>query len=150
MQRKTCGDVMTKDITCCLPKDTVDLVAQSMKRQDIGALPVVDSESTKKLIGIVTDRDLALKVVADGLDPRQTRIEGVMARNLVTCGVQDDLQSALDAMSQSQLRRIPVVDNGRLVGIISQADVAMQLAQPEASGKLLQQVSRPKHAAGIA
>ena len=149
MQRKTCGDVMTKDITCCLPKDTVDVAAQSMKRQDIGALPVVDSQKTKKLVGIVTDRDLALNVVAEGLDPRQTRVEGVMARNVVTCNLQDDMQRALDAMAQSQLRRIPVVDNGRLVGIISQADVAIQLEQPEA-GMVLRQVSRPKQAAGTA
>lgn len=150
MQEKKCSDAMTKDPTCCLPKDTVDLAAQSMKRQDIGALPVVDSEKAKKLIGIVTDRDLALKVVAEGLDPRQTQVENVMARKLVTCTPEDDLQSALDAMSQSQLRRIPVVDNGQLVGIISQADVAMRLAQPEAAGKVLQQVSRPKQAAGTA
>lgn len=150
MQGKKCSDVMTKDPTCCLPSDTVDLAAQSMRSRDIGALPVVDSEKTKRLVGIVTDRDLALKVVAEGLDPRQTRIEGVMARNMVTCTLQDDLQRALDAMSQSQLRRIPVLDNGRLVGIISQADVAMQLEQPEAAGKVLQQVSRPKQAAGTA
>ena len=150
MQEKKCSDVMTKDLTCCLANDTVERAAQSMKSQDIGALPVVDSEKARKLVGIVTDRDLALKVVAEGLDPRNTRIEGVMARNLVTCGLQDDLQRALDAMSQSQLRRIPVVDDGRLVGIISQADVAMRLQQLETTGKVLQQISRPKQAAGTA
>lgn len=150
MQGNKCSDVMTKDLTCCLADDTVDLAAQSMKRHDIGALPVVDSEKARKLVGIVTDRDLALKVVAEGLDPRQTRVGGVMARNLVTCALQDDLQLALDAMSQSQLRRIPVVDDGRLVGMISQADVAMRLAQPEAAGKILKQVSRPRQAAGTA
>jgi CBS domain-containing protein len=149
MQGKKCSDVMTKDLTCCLADDTVDSAAQSMNQQDIGALPVVDSQKTKKLVGIVTDRDLALKVVAEGLDPRQTRVESVMARNVVTCNLQDDLQRALDAMSQSQLRRIPVVDSGRLAGIISQADVAIQLEQPEA-GKVLRQVSRPKQAAGTA
>ncbi|MEX2302050.1 MAG: CBS domain-containing protein [Bryobacterales bacterium] len=150
MLEKKCSDVMTKDLTCCLAGDTVDVAAQSMRRQDIGALPVVDSEKAKRLIGIVTDRDLALKVVAEGLDPRQTRVEGVMAHNLVTCAPQDDLQRALDAMSQSQLRRIPVLDDGRLVGIISQADVAMQLEQPAAAGKVLRQVSRPKQAVGTA
>lgn len=111
MPGKKCSDVMTKDVTCCLQKDTVNLAAQSMKAQDVGAVPVVDGHETKKLVGIVTDRDLALKVVAEGLDPVKTRIEEVMARNLVMCRLQDDLQLALDAMSQRQLRRIPVVDD---------------------------------------
>src|SRR5713226_1998651 len=143
MHGKKCSDVMTKDCTCCLPKDTVNLAAQSMKAQDIGALPVVDGHETKKLVGIVTDRDLALKVVAEGRDPRQTRIEEIMTRSLVMCNLQDDLQLALEAMSQRQLRRIPVVDNqGRLVGIIAQADVAMRLEEPEATGKVVKQISR--------
>ena len=144
MHGKKCSDVMTKDLTSCLPTDTVNQAAQSMKAHDIGAVPVVDSHETKKLVGIVTDRDLALKVVAEGLDPRQTRIEQVMARNLVMCRLQDDLQLALDAMSQRQLRRIPVVDDqGRLAGIIAQADVAMRLEEPEATGKVVKQISRP-------
>lgn len=144
MQGKKCSDVMTKDLTCCVAKDTVNLAAQSMKAQDIGAVPVVDSHETKKLVGIVTDRDLALKVVAAGLDPRQTRIEEVMSRNLVMCRLQDDVELALDAMSQRQLRRIPVVDDEvRLVGIIAQADVATRLAEPEATGKVVKQISRP-------
>ena len=144
MHGKKCSDVMTKDLTCCLPKDIENLAAQSMKAQDIGALPVVDGHETKKLVGIVTDRDLALKVVAEGRDPRQTQIEEVMARNLVMCNLQDDLQLALEAMSQRQLRRIPVVDNqGRLVGIIAQADVATRLEEPEATGKVVKQISRP-------
>ena len=144
MPGKKCSDVMTNELTCCLSKDTVNLAAQSMKVQDIGAVPVIDGHETKKLVGIVTDRDLALKVVAEGLDPRQTRIEQVMARDLVTCRLQDDLQLALDAMSQRQLRRIPVVDDqGRLVGIIAQADVAMRLEEPEATGKVVKQISRP-------
>jgi CBS domain-containing protein len=148
MHGKKCSDVMSKDLTCCLPKDTAQMAAQSMKTQDIGAVLVVDSQETKKLVGIVTDRDLALKVVAAGLDPRQTRVEEVMARNLVMCGLQDDLQRAMDAMSQRQLRRIPVVDDqGRLAGIIAQADLATRLEQPEATGKVVEQISRSKRAA---
>jgi len=144
MRGKKCRDVMTKDLTCCLPKDTVNLAAQSMKAQDIGAMPVIDGHETKKLVGIVTDRDLALKVVAEGLDPRQTRLEEVMTRSLVMFRLQDDVQLALDAMSQRQLRRIPVVDDqGRLVGIIAQADVATRLEEPEATGKVVMQISRP-------
>lgn len=103
---------MTRDLTCCLAADTAQTAAQSMKEGDIGAVLVVDSQKTKRLAGIVTDRDLALKVVGGGLDPRQTRVEAVMAREMVMCAPDDDLQRALDAMSKHQLRRIPVVRRG--------------------------------------
>jgi CBS domain-containing protein len=139
---------MTKEPTCCLAADTAQAAAQAMKAEDIGAVLVVDSQETRKLVGIVTDRDLALKVVAGGLDPRQTRVESVMARNMVKCAPQDDLQRALDAMSKHQLRRIPVVDEkGRLAGIIAQADLATRLEQPEATGKVVEQISKSKRAA---
>ena len=148
MPGKKCSDVMTKDLTCCLPKDTAQTAAQAMKSKDIGAVPVVDSQDTRKLVGIITDRDLALKVVAGGLDARQTSVEGIMSRNLVMCKLEDDLQRALDAMAKSQLRRIPVVDDqGRLAGIIAQADVATRLEQPEATGKVVAQISKSKRAA---
>lgn len=148
MPGKKCSDVMTKDLTCCLPKDTAQTAAQAMKSKDIGAVPVVDSQETRKLVGIITDRDLALKVVAGGLDARQTSVEGIMSRKLVMCNLQDDLQRALDAMAHSQLRRIPVVDDqGRLAGIIAQADVATRLEQPEATGKVVAQISKSKRAA---
>ena len=145
---KKCSEVMTKNVTCCLPRDTAQMAAQAMKAQDIGAVLVVDSQETRHLAGIVTDRDLALKVVAAGFDPSQTRVEAVMTRNLATCGLQDDLQRALDAMSQRQVRRIPVVDDqGRLAGIIAQADLATRLEQPEATGKVVERISRSKRAA---
>jgi CBS domain-containing protein len=139
---------MTKEPTCCLAADTAQTAAQAMKKKDIGAVLVVDSQETRKLVGIVTDRDLALKVVAGGLDPRQTLVETVMARNMAICASQDDLQRALDAMSKRQLRRIPVVDEkGRLAGIIAQADLATKLEQPEATGRVVEQISKTKRAA---
>ena len=90
------------------------------QRCPIPALPfVIENDHTKKLVGIATDRDLALKVVADGRDPKSTKVEKVMTRKVVTCRPEDDLQKALDAMSEHQLRRIPVVDDdNKLVGII--------------------------------
>jgi CBS domain-containing protein len=131
-----------------LAADTAQAAAQAMKSKDIGAVLVVDSQETRQLVGIVTDRDLALKVVAGGLDPRQTRVETVMARNMAICAPQDDLQRALDTMSKRQLRRIPVVDEkGRLAGIIAQADLATKLKQPESTGKVVEQISRSKRAA---
>ena len=107
---KKCNEVMTKNPVCCLPNDTVSKVAQLMKSKDIGPVPIIENEQTRKLVGIVTDRDLALKIVAEGRDPKSTKTEEVMTRKIVTCRAEDDLQKALDAMSEHQLRRIPVVD----------------------------------------
>ena len=70
MHGKKCRDVMTSEITCCTPSDTAHVAAQSLKAHDVGSLPVIESHEGKKLVGIVTDRDLALKVVAEGRDPR--------------------------------------------------------------------------------
>jgi len=134
---------MTNNLTCCVPNDFVHTVAQSMKVHDVGAMPVVNSHDENKLIGIVTDRDLALKVVGEGLDARKTTVEHVMSRKMVVCQSEDNWQLALDAMAQHQLRRIPVVDDqGCIVGIIAQADVAIRTKKPEATAKVVEEISR--------
>src|SRR5919109_1494548 len=117
----TCSNVMTKNPVCAYPDDTVAHVARLMKNEDIGSAPVVQDDASKKLVGIVTDRDLAIKVVAEERDPTTTRVSDVMTREMVTCRASDDVEMALDAMSKNQLRRIPVVEDGNmLVGIIAQ------------------------------
>jgi CBS domain-containing protein len=139
-----CGEVMTKDPTCCLPSDTVNKAAQVMKDENVGPVPVIESVETKKLIGIVTDRDLALKVVAEGRDPRSTVVGDVMTRQLVTCRADDDLQKALDAMAEHQIRRIPIVNGGgRIVGIIAQADVATRVEEREKTAEVVKEISKP-------
>lgn len=139
---KKCSDVMTDNPVYALPDDTVAKVAQLMKKEDIGPVPVVDDERNKRLVGIVTDRDLALKVVAEGHDPQTTKVEEVMTRKLITCRPDDDVESAMKAMAQYQLRRIPVVDNDdRLVGIISQADVATRVDEPEKTAEVVKEIS---------
>ena len=77
-----------------------------MNNENIGSIPVIESEQTRKLVGIVTDRDLALKIVSEGRDAKSTNVEAVMTRKVVTCFAGDDLQKALDAMAEHQLRRI--------------------------------------------
>ena len=140
---KQCSDLMTKDPVCCLPESTVADAARLMKRENIGPIPVIENEQTRKLVGIVTDRDLALKIVAEGRDAASTKVEAVMTRKVVTCRADDDLQKALDAMSEHQLRRIPVVDNdSRILGIISQADVATRGNQPEKTAAVVKEISR--------
>jgi len=140
---KKCNDIMTEDVVYCLPDDPVYKVAQLMKKEDIGPVPIVDNEKTRTLVGIVTDRDLALKVVGEGRDPKKTKVEEVMTRKLVTCRADDDIERAMNAMAQYQLRRIPVVDDSmRLVGIISQADVATRVDEPEKTGEVVREISQ--------
>ena len=140
---KKCNEVMTKNPVCCLPNDMVAKVAQLMKSKDIGTVPIVENEQTKKLVGIVTDRDLALKIVAEGRDAKSTKAEEVMTRKVVTCRGEDDVQKALDAMSEHQLRRIPVVDNdNRVIGIIAQADVATRVDQPAKTAEVVKGISQ--------
>lgn len=138
----TCRDVMTKNPVYALPHDTVAEVARLMKDKDIGPVPIVQDRDGTQLVGIVTDRDLAIKVVADGLDPVTTRVSDVMTTDVVTCREDDKIDKALDAMSKHQLRRIPVVDtNNMLVGIIAQADVATRMNEPEKTGEVVKEIS---------
>jgi len=140
---KKCNEVMTKNPVCCLPDDMVTKAAGLMKSKNIGSIPVIENEQTKKLIGIVTDRDLTLNVVAKGLDAKSTKVEAVMTRKVVTCHAEDDLQIALDAMAENQLRRIPVVDNdNKILGIIAQADVATRVNQPEKTATMVKEISQ--------
>jgi CBS domain-containing protein len=134
---------MTKNPVCCLPDDMVAGVAELMNSGNIGSIPVIENEQTKKLIGIVTDRDLTLKIVAKGLDAKSTKVETVMTRKVVTCLAGDDLQKALNAMAEHQLRRLPVVDtDNKIVGIIAQADVATRVDQPEKTAEMVKEISQ--------
>jgi CBS domain-containing protein len=140
---KKCSEVMTKDPVCCLPNDSVAKAAELMKNENIGSIPVIESQQTQKLVGIVTDRDLALKIVSQGRDAKTTNVEAVMTRKVVTCVADDDLQKALDVMAGHQLRRIPVVDNdNKIVGIIAQADVATRVDQPEKTAEMVKEISQ--------
>jgi CBS domain-containing protein len=139
-----CKELMTNNPMFCLPTDTAANVAQLMKDADIGAVPVVVDPETRKLIGIITDRDLAMRVDGSELDPNITLIAEVMTQGLVTCAPEDECQKVLDAMEKHQIRRVPIVDaEGSLVGIIAQADVARHLGDAEKVTRLIAEVSRP-------
>ena len=138
-----CSEVMTKDPSCCLPTDTVFEAAQLMKSEDVGPIPIVSDRQTMKLAGIVTDRDLAVKVLAEGLDSKQTKIEEVMTTGVQTCGPDDDVNNALKLMEQHHIRRIPIVDdNDSLVGIIAQADVATRIDVPAKTHEVVEEISK--------
>jgi len=140
-----CRDLMSKNPVYSLPSDPVEKAAQLMKTENIGSLPVVADAQTKKLVGIVTDRDLALQIVAGGRNAQRTKVEEVMTRNLVTSQPEDDLQQVLWAMAQHQVRRIPVVTaNGELVGIVAQADIATRLEEPQQTAAVVEEISQPE------
>lgn len=142
-----CADVMTMEIFCCLPTDSLEDVARVMQFEDIGPVPIVEDFESRNLIGIVTDRDIALRAVACGLDARRTPAEAVMTSEVVTCAAEDSVESALDLMARYQVRRLPIVNGGRrLVGIISLADVATRLNENEKTAELVGQISRPSPA----
>jgi len=134
---------MTKDLVYSLPDENVAKVAQLMKKEDIGPVLVINNEKDKTLVGIVTDRDLALKVVGEGRDPKNTKVGDVMTGKVVTIRAEDSVENAMKAMAQYQLRRIPVVDDhSRLVGIISQADVATRVNEPKKTAEVVKEISK--------
>jgi CBS domain-containing protein/osmotically-inducible protein OsmY len=138
-----CKDLMTRNPEACVPTDTAARAAQIMKNEDVGPVPIVAGRGDKHLIGIVTDRDLALNVVAEGEDPNRVRVDEIMSRDLVSCRPEDDVERALHSMTERKVRRLPVVDkDGKLVGIISQADIARKLDEAE-TGEVVGEISEP-------
>jgi len=137
------SDVMTKKVVCCYPGDKVAKAAKKMKKADVGSLPVVENKENKKLTGIITDRDLALKVIGKSRNPKSTKIKDVMTKNVVTCQATDDVQKVLQLMAEHQLRRIPVVDkNDCVIGVIAQADVATRLDKPNQTAAMVKDISQ--------
>jgi CBS domain-containing protein len=120
-----CRDVMTENPICCLPEDNAGQAARIMRRERVGSIPVVTDELKKELVGVITDRDLAFKVVGESRDAIRTRVYEVMTRVVIACRDDDDVVSAVLAMEEHQIRRVPVVDySGRIVGMISEDDVS--------------------------
>ncbi len=139
----TCGEIMSRHIVFCLPEDTVEHAAGLMREEGVGPVPVVADRESKKIVGIVTDRDLAIKVVAEGRDSKITTVDEVMTRNPVTCRQEDDVQNAMSLMTEHKVRRIPISDeNERVVGIVSQADIATRSGDTKKTGQVVEDISR--------
>jgi len=139
-----CRDIMTKDPACCLPIDSTAKAAQLMRDHNVGIVPVVRTKQDKDLVGVVTDRDLTLAVVAEGRDPDLTTVESVMSHPPVVCSPDDVYQKVLRTMERLQLRRVPAVDYaGRLVGMVSQADIALRVKDSKQTAGMMREISRP-------
>ena len=123
-----CRDVMTENPICCLPEDNVGQAARVMRRERVGSIPVVTDDLKRELIGVITDRDLAYKVVGESRDAIRTQVYDVMTAAAVACRDDDDVIVAFRAMEEHQLSILPVMDySGRLVGVISEGDIAVQV-----------------------
>jgi CBS domain-containing protein len=136
---KTVREVMTSKL-CSIDTDkSITYAAKMMRDEDVGLAPIVEGD---RLVGVLTDRDIAVRVVAEGRDPEQVKVTEVASRDLVTLDPQQDLDEALRLMAQHQVRRLPVVEeDGRLVGVVAQADVAQQ-ADERRTGEVVEQISR--------
>jgi CBS domain-containing protein len=138
---KTVRDMMSTRPRCVTPDTAASEAAQIMRAEDVGALPIVAEPDA--LVGIVTDRDLVLRVLADDLDPRTTQVGEIASRDVVTVAPDQDLDDALVLMAQQQVRRLPVVDqDNRLVGILAQADVALG-EREKTVGEVVAEISQP-------
>ena len=132
-------DLMTANPCSIDAEQTVAHAAKMMRDEDVGLAPIVEGD---KLVGTLTDRDIAIRVVAEGKDPNQTTVREIASTNIVTIDPQQDLDEALRLMAKHQVRRLPVVEeDGRLVGVVAQADVAEQ-ADERRTGEVVEKISR--------
>ena len=132
-------EVMTDRPRCVTLETSISEVAELMESEDVGSLPVLEGE---ELAGMVTDRDIVIRAIAKGKDPRGMPVREVASREVVTVYADDDLSNALKKMASEQVRRLPVVDeDNRLVGVLSQADVAIE-AKEKAVGEMVEEISK--------
>jgi len=115
---------MTKDPSSCVPSDSAQHAARIMRDQDAGIVPVIDNEASRKVAGVVTDRDLCMNVVAEGRAPDAVSVEQCMTRKVVTCSPNDSIDKATELMRDNQIRRVTVVnESGQLLGVVTLADI---------------------------
>ena len=137
---QTIQDVMTRDVQCISPEDSVRKAAQMMDEFNIGSIPVVDGD---KLVGMITDRDITVRSTAAGQAPESTRVGDVMSTDVRTCNATQSVEEVLAEMGNVQIRRVPVVDQAShsLVGIVSLGDMATK--QSEGIEQALEEISAP-------
>lgn len=135
--------IMSRNPACCTPEASLQEAARMMVEYDCGGIPVVENLRTLTPLGVITDRDIACRAVAEGRNPLELHVMDCMTSPAVICTVEMDIGDCLRTMEDNQVRRIPVVDErGRLCGIVSQADIAESLSL-EQTGEMVREVSLP-------
>jgi CBS domain-containing protein len=139
MSDKTARDIMSDDCTCVGENDTVLDAAKQLAQLNVGSMPICGEDD--RLKGMLTDRDIVVKVLAEGKDPSSTRAGELATQDeVVTIGADDPIDEALRTMTEHKVRRLPVIDGHRLVGIVSQADIATNIDE-EKVGDLVEAIS---------
>lgn len=134
-------DIMTRDVDVVRPEAPIREAAMKMRALDVGPIPVCDGE---RLIGMLTDRDITVRAVAEGRDPNATAVRDVMTPEVAFCFEDQDVEQAATLMEQRQIRRLPILNQQkRLVGIVSLGDLALGTRDPERVGQTLEEVSAP-------
>lgn len=132
-------DVMTSQVATANADSTLEEIATMMKSEDTGAIPVVEED---ELLGIITDRDIVIRCVAEGRDPSEVIAEDILTDSLEVVDPDTDVVEALDLMGRHQIRRLPVVENGELVGMVSIGDLAVKQGDEQETGETLKDVSK--------
>lgn len=139
----TVRELMTPDPSCCTMETSLEEVARMMVQCDCGEIPVVERQDLRKIVGVVTDRDIVTRAVAKGLNPLMVSVAAVMSSPAVTIKEKDDVDEVIRLMETHQIRRVPVVDqNGAICGIVSLADIARHDSRKQ-TGELVREVSTP-------
>jgi CBS domain-containing protein len=142
------SEVMSDRPRAVTPQTSVREAAQLMEQEDVGALPVVDDGT--RLVGILTDRDIAVRVVGQGSDPERTQVGDVASKDVVALTPEHDLDDALKLMAREQVRRLPIVaEENELVGVVSQADLA-RMTKDKAAGQVVEAISEPPRGPRVA
>ena len=137
------NEIITHDPEVIHPETALIEAAQKMKSMDIGILPVCDGD---RLVGVITDRDIAVRGVAQGYDPKTARVQEVMTPEVIYCFDDEDVKEAAKKMEEKQVRRLPVLNREkRLVGIVSLGDLAVRTGKEKLAGEVLERVSEPGH-----
>jgi CBS domain-containing protein len=135
-------EVMTSDPACCVLSDTAQAVARILCDRNIGSMPVVADHESRKLVGMITDRDLCCSVIAQGLDPKTTKIEKLISLAPFTCRDGENIETCERLMQEHRIRRVPIVDaEDRVIGMVSQADLALH-DKPERVSKTVAEISK--------
>ncbi|HVF41024.1 MAG TPA: CBS domain-containing protein [Gemmatimonadaceae bacterium] len=136
-------DIMSGTPETVTPDTLIVDAARMMKDWNIGMLPVVDADGSRKLVGVVTDRDITVRHVAEG-HQTDCRVREAMTEKVATCSVGDSVDEVMNLMGREQVRRIPIVDErGDLVGVVSQADIVLQGASDKKAEETVEKISQP-------
>ena len=140
---KKAQDIMTKNPTCVTPETRITDAARRMRDEEVGILPVVEREGSTRLVGVVTDRDIAVRCVAEGHDSSKCSVREAMSSDVRTAKPTDDVDALMETMGREQIRRMPIVDDrGELVGIVAQADLLTRADDDRKAERTVEKISR--------